>query len=109
MTRSEAGKLGGIARAAKLSAERRAAIARAAGQVGGKATVAKHGAAHMAELGRRGFSALAKKLGYRGGARRGALRFIQAKGAVPAPVELSPAEADALYAAVGLDSAPIPF
>lgn len=103
MTRSEAAKLGGLARAAKLSAERKTEIARAAGQVGGRATVDRHGIGHMQTIGKRGFSALARKLGYVGGSRRGALRIIQARGGLPAPRDLSPGETAALYASVGLD------
>jgi general stress protein YciG len=58
MTRAEAARLGGLARAAKLSRRRRRAIARVAGSAGGKATLAKHGPDHLRELGRKGFAAL---------------------------------------------------
>lgn len=46
------------------------------GRKGGKATYERHGTEHMRAIGRKGFDALAAKLGYMGGARRGALRQL---------------------------------
>lgn len=53
--------------------------AREAGRQGGRCTLARHGREHMAEIGRLGFASLARKLGFMGGARRGALvQLLQA-------------------------------
>jgi hypothetical protein len=61
MTPRERARLGGLARARKLSAERRRAIGLKAGAAGGRAVLAKHGIDHFRELGRRGFAALVAK------------------------------------------------
>jgi general stress protein YciG len=53
--------------------------AAAAGRKGGRSVVAKYGREHMAEIGRLGFAALARKLGFMGGSRRVALiRLLRA-------------------------------
>lgn len=53
--------------------------AREAGRQGGRVTLARHGRDHMAEIGRRGFASLARRLGYMGGSRRMALvQLLQA-------------------------------
>jgi general stress protein YciG len=49
------------------------------GRQGGRSTAAKYGREHMARIGRLGFAALAKRLGYAGGSRRVALiRLLRA-------------------------------
>jgi general stress protein YciG len=54
--------------------------AREAGRKGGLACLAAHGREHMARIGRLGFLGLARKLGYAGGSRRGALIELQQSG-----------------------------
>lgn len=74
---------------------------REAGRLGGRATVARHGRQHMAALGRRGFDALARSLGY--GGRRLALYRLASKGRIrPFVPDLTEAEMAELYEAVGL-------
>lgn len=54
--------------------------AAAAGRKGGRSTVARYGVEHMRAIGKRGFAALARKLGYAGGGRRGALVKLLGRG-----------------------------
>jgi hypothetical protein len=57
----------------------------------------------MQALGRLGFSALARKLGFAGGGRRGALAQLAGRGKVKLPgTPLTREETAALYASVGL-------
>lgn len=73
------------------------------GRKGGRATVAKHGAAHMSRIGKAGFEGLARRLGYAGGHRRGALLFLQRCRGFKRPADLSPAEFEALFESLGVD------
>src|SRR5438270_568584 len=50
------------------------------GRQGGRSPLARHGPAHMAEIGRLGFAALARRRGFMGGARLGALQWLLSKG-----------------------------
>lgn len=74
-----------------------------AGRMGGKATAERYGREHMAEIGRKGFAGLARKLGYAGGGRRGALRMIMKKGGIPELPDLSDRELIDLQRSVGLE------
>jgi hypothetical protein len=56
------------------------ATARDAGRQGGRACFIRHGPEHLATIGRLGFSALACKLGFAGGSRRGALVKLHRRG-----------------------------
>lgn len=58
--------------------------AAAAGRKGGATTAARYGRPHMQAIGRLGFAALARKLGYVGGSRRVALQRLIAKGKLSA-------------------------
>jgi hypothetical protein len=80
------------------------------GRLGGKATVDRHGREHMARIGKLGFAALARKLGFAGGGRRGALDRLIRSGKVPAPPDLDADELAALQAEVGLiEAESLPF
>ena len=48
-----------------------------AGRRGGLATVRKYGPEHMRTIGKAGFQAFARKLGYMGGSRLGAIQWLQ--------------------------------
>jgi hypothetical protein len=52
------------------------------GSKGGKATLAKYGRDHFRRLGAAGFAGLARRLGFPGGSRRGALQELIAKGRI---------------------------
>ena len=52
-----------------MTRDERTALCRRIAASGGRTTLARHGRAHFAALGRRGFDALAAKLGDRGYAR----------------------------------------
>lgn len=79
---------------------------REAGAIGGRRTVERHGTEHMRTIGRRGFAALAKRLGYVGGHRRTALYLLIRAGAIPPPAELAPDQLAALAAECGLEETP---
>ena len=64
------------------------ARARKIGRKGGKATLARYGPEHFSDLGKLGFAALAAKLGFQGGGRRGALQQLIGSG----KIRLGPAE-----------------
>lgn len=53
------------------------------GRLGGQATVRRYGSGHMSAIGKAGFQAFAKKLGYMGGSRLGAIQWLQRKGKFP--------------------------
>lgn len=50
------------------------------GRKGGRATLERYGTEHYRELGRKGFAAYARKLGFAGGSRRGALARLLSRG-----------------------------
>lgn len=52
------------------------------GRSGGRATVARHGVEHMRAIGKRGFAGLARRLGFVGSGRRGALSFLASRGKI---------------------------
>jgi hypothetical protein len=54
--------------------------AREAGRKGGRSVVEKYGAECMRAIGKRGFAALARRLGFAGGSRRGALIKLLGRG-----------------------------
>jgi hypothetical protein len=54
--------------------------AREAGRKGGLACLARHGREHMAEIGRLGLAALARRRGFVGGSRLGALQWLISRG-----------------------------
>jgi hypothetical protein len=54
--------------------------AAAAGRKGGRSVVQKYGTEHMRAIGKKGFAALARKLGYMGGSRRMALTKLIGRG-----------------------------
>lgn len=61
-----------------------------AGRLGGKATVKKYGPEHMRTIGKSGFAALRRKFGFMGGSGRGALRWLNKKGRIPAAPDPDP-------------------
>ena len=77
-----------------------------AGRLGGLRTVERHGREHMSAIGRRGFAALAT---FQNGGRSGALRLLTSGGKF-APfrpvVELTANQEQDLCEAVGLDEIP---
>lgn len=79
-----------------------------AGRLGGKATLARHGTDHFRTIGKAGFEALAKKLGFAGGGRRGAVAFLarHRQGFATFAADLSDAEVAALYRDAGLEPPP---
>jgi hypothetical protein len=61
-----------------MAKKRRKTLTKAeAGRKGGKSTVRKYGVEHMRRIGKAGFQAFAKKLGYMGGSRLGAIQWLQ--------------------------------
>lgn len=68
-----------------------------AGRLGGRATLARHGTEHFRRLGALGFAALAKKLGYAGGSRLGALQQLTSRGKIPQHNPKANAEAEAFF------------
>ena len=61
-----------------MAKKRRRTLSKAeAGRKGGKSTVRKYGVEHMRKIGKAGFQAFAKKLGYMGGSRLGAIQWLQ--------------------------------
>jgi hypothetical protein len=54
--------------------------AAAHGRAGGLATLTRYGVEHYRRLGAKGFAALARRKGYMGGSRLGALQFLLSKG-----------------------------
>ena len=61
-----------------MAKKRRKPLTKAeAGRLGGKATVRKYGPEHMRRIGKAGFQAFARKLGYMGGSRLGAIQWLQ--------------------------------
>jgi hypothetical protein len=73
------------------------------GRRGGKATVARHGREHMARIGALGFAALARRLGYAGGARKGAVAFLQRSGRLAPIAVATPEQLRALHARLMAD------
>ena len=72
-------------------AEHRKKLTKAeAGRLGGKATVKKYGPEHMRTIGKAGFAALRRKFGFMGGSGRGALRWLNKKGKIPADPDPDP-------------------
>jgi hypothetical protein len=61
-----------------------------AGRIGGKATLAKHGTEHFRTIGKAGFAALRRKFGFMGGSGRGALRWLNKQGRIPAAPDPDP-------------------
>jgi hypothetical protein len=53
-----------------------------AGRLGGMTTKERHGIEHYRAAGKLGFEALAKRFGYAGGARKGAVLWLQGRGKV---------------------------
>jgi general stress protein YciG len=86
--------------------------AREAGRKGGLACLAAHGREHMAEIGRLGFAALARRRGFVGGARLGALQFLLSKGRLrdrgPDPTEAFE-WAERVLDALDLDNPDVPY
>jgi len=54
-----------------------------AGRKGGEETVRRHGIAHMQKIGKAGFQAYARKLGFMGGSRLGAVQRLTRMGKFP--------------------------
>ena len=76
---------------------------REAGRLGGLATVARLGSAHMAAIGRKGFDAYAAKFSFAAGNRKDALAKMLSRGKIkPFRLQLTEAEVAEAYAAVGL-------
>jgi len=74
-----------------------------AGRLGGAATFALHGAAHMAAIGRKGFNTYARKFSFAAGGRKAALAKMLSRGKIkPFRPPLTEAEMAELYEAVGL-------
>jgi hypothetical protein len=71
-----------------------------AGRLGGRATLAKYGPEHFRRLGQLGFAALARRLGYAGGSRLGALQYLTGKGKVPAGPTVSTEEYERMFDAI---------
>jgi hypothetical protein len=76
------------------------------GRLGGQSTAARHGAAHMAEIGRKGFRALCRR--FPCNSRRRALMHLNGKGTLAArwvgkPDPRDDRTAAELYAAFNLD------
>ena len=67
-----------------------------AGRLGGKATVRKYGPEHMQRIGKAGFQAFARKLGYMGGSRLGAIQWLQRKKKFPSQTPAQHAAHDAM-------------
>ena len=67
-----------------------------AGRKGGKSTVRKYGVEHMRKIGKAGFQALARKLGYMGGSRLGAIQWLQRKKKFPGMTPAQHAAHDAM-------------
>jgi hypothetical protein len=64
----------------------------------------------MQAIGRLGFAALAHRLGYAGGSRRGALYQLIRDGKLPPSPDLTAGELEALQVEVGLvDADPLPY
>jgi hypothetical protein len=86
--------------------------AREAGRQGGRACFARHGREPMAAIGRLGLQALARKLGFAGGSRRGALIKLQQRGRLrdlgPDPTE-SIRWADRVLEAFDPDAPEVPY
>jgi hypothetical protein len=61
-----------------------------AGRLGGKATAKKYGPEHMRTIGKAGFAALRRKFGFMGGSGRGALRWLNKRGRIPAAPDPDP-------------------
>ena len=66
------------------------------GRLGGRATVKKYGTEHMRTIGKAGFQALARKLGFMGGSRLGAIQWLQRQKKFPGqtPAEQARDQAD---------------
>jgi hypothetical protein len=61
-----------------MAKKRRKPLTKAeAGRLGGKSTVRRYGVEHMRTIGKAGFQAFARKLGYMGGSRLGAIQWLQ--------------------------------
>jgi hypothetical protein len=76
-----------------MAKKRRKPLTKAeAGRKGGKATVRKYGVEHMRTIGKAGFQAFARKLGYMGGSRLGAIQWLQRQKKFPG---MTPAQHEA--------------
>ena len=63
-----------------MAKKRRKPLTKAeAGRLGGKAIVRRYGVEPMRQIGKAGFQAFARKLGYMGGSRLGAIQWLQRK------------------------------
>ena len=81
-----------------MAKKRRKPLTKAeAGRFGGKATVRKYGPEHMRRIGKAGFQGLARKLGYMGGSRLGAIQWLQARRSFPGMTPAQHAAADAMF------------
>ena len=65
-----------------------------AGRLGGKATVKKYGPEHMRTIGKAGFRGVRRKFGFMGGSGRGALRWLNRQGKIPAAARSGPGKPD---------------
>jgi len=68
-----------------------------AGRIGGMTTKKRHGIEHYRAAGKLGFAALAKRFGYAGGARKGAVLWLQGQGKVQPVPPATAAQVIALY------------
>jgi hypothetical protein len=76
-----------------MAKKRRKPLTKAeAGRLGGKSTVRRYGKEHMRTIGKAGFQAFARKLGYMGGSRLGAIQWLQRKKKFPG---MTPAQYEA--------------
>jgi hypothetical protein len=68
-----------------------------AGRLGGKATVKRYGPEHMRTIGKAGFQAFARKLGFMGGSRLGAIRWLQRQKKFRTETPAEQAQAQAMF------------
>ena len=81
-----------------MAKKRRKPLTKAeAGRLGGKATVRKYGPEHMRRIGKAGFQGLARKLGFMGGSRLGAIQWLQRKKKFPGMTPAQHAAHDAMF------------
>ena len=81
-----------------MAKKRRKPLTKAeAGRLGGKATVRKYGHEHMRRIGKAGFQAFAKKLGFMGGSRLGAIQWLQRQKKFPGLTPAQHAARDAMF------------
>ena len=92
-----------------MAKKRRKPLTKAeAGRLGGKATVRKYGPEHMRTIGKAGFQAFARKLGYMGGSRLGAIQWLQRNRKFPGmtPVQHAAPRCDGSTCALGSSCEP---